>query len=136
SAIAPLALVNDGVGATRALEPAALGPAATGDAAVPTLEVVCDRKVRASLALLGDGRLLLAALGGYLGMEPVRSSRVEEAQRLLAKLGYDPGSSDGVFGDKTAAAIESFQAASGMAVTGGLDDALLDRLRAQAPPPQ
>jgi TPR repeat protein len=130
SSIEPTALIDDDVGLTRALRPAELGP---GQGTIRTLEVVCDRAVKASLGLLDDGRLLLAALGGYLVMEPVPSARVEEAQRRLAALGYDPGSADGLFGGKTAAAIAAFQAAAGIPVSGGLDEPLLERLRVQAP---
>jgi TPR repeat protein len=124
------ALVDHDVGLTRVFRPESLGPA---QEPVRTLEVVCDRTVRASIGLLDDGRLLLAALGGYLIMEPAPSARVEEAQRRLAALGYDAGSADGVFGDKTAAAISAFQAAAGIPVSGGLDEPLLERLRVQAP---
>jgi localization factor PodJL len=131
SAVEPVALLDDGVGASRSLDPAVLGAAAAGDP-VRTVEVVCNRTVRASLGLLDDGRLLLAALGGYLVMEPAPSPRVEEAQQLLAELGYDPGDADGVFGNRTAAAIQAFEVAAGAAVTGGLDDALLELLRARA----
>jgi peptidoglycan hydrolase-like protein with peptidoglycan-binding domain len=43
---------------------------------------------------------------------------VRELQRNLAALGFGPGSSDGVFGWSTLAAVERWQQALGMAVTG------------------
>ncbi len=126
----PAVLLEAGAGATRAFPAEEL---ATG-APVKTAEIVCDRAVKASLGVLGDGRLLLAALGGYLVMEPAPSPRVEEAQRRLEGLGHDPGPADGVFGDKTAAAIETYQATAGLPVTGSLDEALLERLRQEPAP--
>jgi peptidoglycan hydrolase-like protein with peptidoglycan-binding domain/type IV secretory pathway TrbD component len=50
------------------------------------------------------------------GMTPGQD--VRELQRNLAALGFDPGSSDGVFGWSTLAAIERWQQAGGMPVTG------------------
>jgi peptidoglycan hydrolase-like protein with peptidoglycan-binding domain len=43
---------------------------------------------------------------------------VRELQRNLAALGFDPGSADGVFGWSTAAAIDRWQQAHGLLVTG------------------
>ena len=52
---------------------------------------------------------------------------VEQMQRVLAALGYDPGPIDGQFGDKTEAAVRSFQTAEGLAVTGVWDAATWTR---------
>ncbi|MFZ9736824.1 MAG: peptidoglycan-binding domain-containing protein [Prochlorotrichaceae cyanobacterium] len=41
-----------------------------------------------------------------------------QLQRDLATLGYDPGPIDGIFGDRTAAALSSFQADVGLPVNG------------------
>ena len=41
-----------------------------------------------------------------------------QLQRDLALLGYDPGTIDGIFGSRTATAVEAFQQASGLTVNG------------------
>lgn len=50
-------------------------------------------------------------------------------QERLTRLGYDTGSTDGVFGAKTRAAIAGFQRAQGLAVTGTPSPDLLALLR-------
>jgi peptidoglycan hydrolase-like protein with peptidoglycan-binding domain len=130
--VAAAALAFDLVGATAVPMLGGLGEAA-GGTALPTIEVVCDRTVRASLAVLPDGRLLAPALGGYLILEPAPSDRVREAQELLAAAGFDAGKADGVYGRRTAEAIRAFQAQAGQPATGALSSGLLALLRA-APP--
>ncbi|TPW32282.1 lytic murein transglycosylase [Martelella alba] len=49
-------------------------------------------------------------------------------QRRLNQAGYDAGSADGVFGDRTRAAIAAYQKDNGLPVTGEPSKALLDRL--------
>ncbi len=63
-------------------------------------------------------------------IEPVSMTRTDvlRAQQLLARLGYDPGPRDGIFGRRTSSAIEQFQSARGLPVTGQLSPALMDRL--------
>ena len=63
------------------------------------------------------------------------SPSVVEAQRLLALQGYDPGLVDGLFGTRTRTAIEAYQRAQGMPVTGAVTENLLDRLRRTAADP-
>ena len=41
-----------------------------------------------------------------------------QLQRDLALLGYDPGTIDGIFGSRTATAVEAFQQASGLTING------------------
>ncbi len=65
-----------------------------------------------------------AASGEALDREAIR-----ELQRLLARLGHDPGPADGLMGSRTAAAIESFQEARGLTVTGEPTTGLLNALR-------
>ena len=61
-----------------------------------------------------------------------RSERdyLREAQRLLAELGFDPGSADGLLGPRTAAAIRAFQQEQGLTVTGQAGRRLYAKLRA------
>jgi len=55
-------------------------------------------------------------------------SIVIEAQKMLAKLGYQPGPIDGIFGPKTAAAIRAFQQRQGVSPTGKVTRALVDKM--------
>lgn len=55
-------------------------------------------------------------------------ARVEAAQRALHNLGHGPLVADGVFGPATRAAIERFEAAQGLPVTGRLDAATVRAL--------
>lgn len=50
------------------------------------------------------------------------------AQYALSRLGYDPGTADGIDGERTYGAIAAFRAAEGLG-GGGCDGKLLDRLR-------
>jgi hypothetical protein len=43
---------------------------------------------------------------------------VTNVQKRLIELGYDPGTADGTFGPKTAAAVKAFQSAKGLTVDG------------------
>ena len=66
--------------------------------------------------------------------------RIANLQRALRRLGYDPGPSDGILGDRTRAAIRAFQADAGLPITGqiseGLESAVLAAVVArQAPAP-
>jgi spermidine/putrescine-binding protein len=56
-----------------------------------------------------------SASGQELVVEP---AKVRAAQEALARLGYDPGPADGVFGPATLASVELFQEDSGMRVDG------------------
>jgi localization factor PodJL len=53
---------------------------------------------------------------------------VLEAQRALRDLGYDPGPIDGMLGAQMRAALEKYQLAERLSVTGGLDAPTMDRL--------
>jgi uncharacterized repeat protein (TIGR01451 family) len=52
---------------------------------------------------------------------PERSRAVEEVQRALAILGYNPGEPTGIMNEQTADAIERFQQDNGLPVTGRAD---------------
>jgi hypothetical protein len=49
--------------------------------------------------------------------------QLQQAQEQLSRLGYDPGVADGVYGPRTRQALEAFQGAQGLSVTGILDEA-------------
>lgn len=53
---------------------------------------------------------------------------VKEVQETLRELNFYGGEVDGLFGPNTRDAIEAYQAKMGMAVTGAVDDSLLDQL--------
>jgi len=53
---------------------------------------------------------------------------VREVQRALHDLGYHPGPIDGAFGPQTRMALEKYQVAERLTVTGLLDGETLERL--------
>ena len=53
---------------------------------------------------------------------------VREAQRALRDLGYHPGPIDGTFGPQTRSALEKYQLAAKLPVTGQLDSETMQRL--------
>ena len=53
----------------------------------------------------------------------------EEVQRLLNRMGYNVGEPDGAIGEKTMAAIKSFQQRIGVAPDGYANATLLKQLR-------
>ena len=73
----------------------------------------------------------------YVDMTPLQkgdnNNQVLVMQRRLKEYGYFSGSSDGVFGDATQMAVESFQMVNGLPVTGIADGATLMRLMADSP---
>jgi peptidoglycan hydrolase-like protein with peptidoglycan-binding domain len=46
---------------------------------------------------------------------------IQQAQVQLKVAGYDPGRADGIFDEKTSAAVRQYQAANGLPVSGLLD---------------
>jgi hypothetical protein len=58
---------------------------------------------------------------------------LQQAQQQLSHLGYDVGAADGVYGPRTRQAIEAFQHAQSLPVTGLLDDATRQRLESPGP---
>jgi peptidoglycan hydrolase-like protein with peptidoglycan-binding domain len=63
---------------------------------------------------------------------PTRSATVIEAQRLLTKLGLDPGATDGRMGPRTRKALLEFQQSYRLPATGELTPDVLAELRMQA----
>ena len=57
------------------------------------------------------------------------SPKIAEIQKMLTKLGYDPGPADGIMGQHTKAAIQQFQAAADMPVDGKASPALRSALQ-------
>jgi len=67
---------------------------------------------------------------GALPRAPVDLSTVAQQQDALRRLGYDPGPTDGRPGPHTTAAVEAFQRAHGLAVTGTVGPLTVAALRA------
>jgi len=76
--------------------------------------------------VLGSG--LIAALERAKARGWLSRDGVQRAQRLLGVLGYDAGSSDGIAGRRTRAAVEAFQRNVRLPVDGRLTLGLLERL--------
>ena len=57
------------------------------------------------------------------------TEEVKELQTLLFEAGYLTSQPDGIFGDRTEAAVKAYQADQGLPQTGVADDALIERLR-------
>jgi len=66
--------------------------------------------------------------GNRFAQPPQRPLFVREAQRALRDLGYDPGPIDGTFGSQTRTALEKYQLAERLSVTGELDAPTMERL--------
>lgn len=76
----------------------------------------------------------LAGGPGLRGGFPPDATGLSQAERVrvqerLTRLGFDTGSTDGVFGPKTRAALEAWQRATGRAVTGQASPEVLEALR-------
>jgi hypothetical protein len=54
--------------------------------------------------------------------------QVKKVQQALARLGYDPGRIDGVYGPRTTAAVKSYQHQEKLPITGLLTPELIARL--------
>ena len=97
------------------------------------------RKKEVPIASHGDNENAAAALPGQLAPPTPSRELVARIQQSLASLGYNPGPADGMPGARTRAAIEAFQAARALPVTGAssdtLDSELLAALRAAGMPP-
>ena len=64
---------------------------------------------------------------------PTPDSTVLAIQRRLNELGYNAGTPDGLFGNKTRSAIQAFQRDNGMATDGVASRSLLSQLNASTP---
>ena len=75
--------------------------------------------------------LLMAAGALAEGGENLSSDTVYHLELRLAALGYFSGQADGIFDAGTRTALESFQQANGLEVTGAVDSATLDALNGE-----
>jgi hypothetical protein len=55
-----------------------------------------------------------------LGAPNMLQAKIQEIQACLAKLGFDPGPLDGVFGHNTMVAVAAFQGSRGLVVDGAV----------------
>ena len=97
-----------------------------------TSDGVVGPRTRAALrtASFGQRRAPPAIRPGAGYRSPGDSARVLEVQRMLSSLRYERGPLDGLFGPRTQAAVQWFQANRGLRPTGIVDQATLRRLRA------
>lgn len=59
----------------------------------------------------------------------IRGRLVTKVQKRLAKLGFNPGTIDGIYGGQTAAAVVDFQLAEGLVADGEVGEATLKALK-------
>lgn len=137
-------LLLGGIAAEQLTRSGAIEPAA--GPVVITDQASLDRDSRRQLAferLAVERRALLADdLEQQLYFESWMSTRVpmpamsrddmRRAQELLAQQGFDPGPIDGFDGPRTRAAVERFEEARGLPVTGTVSIGLIDQLRLQS----
>ncbi len=62
-------------------------------------------------------------------LHQLRQPAIRQAQARLKAVGFDPGPIDGVMGKPTQRALQAYQNANGLPVTGKLDDATRNTLR-------
>ncbi len=98
-----------------------------GSSAAPRKPSVPDARPRAALLLVTVALLACAAITPAGADE----DRIMAAQEALEALGYDPGPADGVAGGNTERAVRTFQEEFGLAVTGEVSAALVDRMLAE-----
>ena len=61
-----------------------------------------------------------------------RTAQIKQVQELLSNIGFEVGAPDGIMGSKTRAAITKFERSNGMAETGQVTSALIDKLSVAA----
>ena len=71
----------------------------------------------AAVAASSSGAGLPAAVDQLLARD-----MIQQAQLQLKTAGFDPGRADGIFDEKTSAAVRKYQAANGIPVSGLLDE--------------
>ncbi|MBM1175083.1 peptidoglycan-binding domain-containing protein [Microvirga arabica] len=96
--------------------------------AAPSAEGSESSKGTASAAPLRDHSDSSAGISPASG--PLSKQQIRAAQEALTDLGYGALKADGVFGPGTSRAVEAFERAKGLPVTGQLGAATLQALRA------
>lgn len=71
---------------------------------------------------------MLLLLGCFTSVSRAFDAQLQQAQEQLSRLGYDPGVADGIYGPRTRQALEAFQSAQNLPVTGLLDETTLQTL--------
>lgn len=112
-------------------------PKNTGKSEISTAEESKKQRLGESKALKSRGADTERSSADQTAAES--HFRIQEIQKSLAALGYDPGSADGILGPKTHQAIREYQRGRGATVTGEASqelyaDLLQDRLRFGPPP--
>ncbi len=85
--------------------------------------------------LLGGGAGPVWAAPGNSRARPPETLLVRRAQAALARLGYPVGEPDGRMGPQTGRALAAWARGTGLPWAGGLNERLVARLEAAAPPP-
>jgi hypothetical protein len=70
----------------------------------------------------------------FTNISRVTAPMVARAQQLLAELGYDPGTADGILGEQTKVAVREFERRSGLDETGEVNSELVAKLESLAIP--
>jgi peptidoglycan hydrolase-like protein with peptidoglycan-binding domain len=109
--------MNRGAGASMAFMWSVAGISVSGSGGHP------EPQRRPETVRPADGK---GASAGDLSSQ--RLPFVSEVQRALRDLGYRPGPIDGAFGPQTRMALEKYQVAERLTVTGLLDGETLERL--------
>ena len=76
-----------------------------------------------------DLSTVTAGIGYGAGFDTGFDESTAKVQQSLKDLGYDVGEVDGQFGDLTESAVEAFQQANGLEITGIIDDATLAKMQ-------
>ena len=84
------------------------------------IQTVLHTLWRVLVILLVNAMILLMLTRGVSALSRYgsRGGEVTQIQQRLSQLGYDPGKADGIFGDRTLAAVKAFQRDYGLTVDG------------------
>ena len=106
--------------------------------AAPAL-VAAEAQVKAWHQKLIDHRANVGEVPGVASIAPdaahamsSASTQIGDVQKMLAKLGYDPGTQDGALSAQTREAIKTFEQRSGLKADGEISDELIGKLKALA----
>jgi hypothetical protein len=141
-------LLVGGQAASRMTQPSAIEPAAGAASEEPVVVTGIEDETEAAIAVrrqaafeqmtAGQREARLRQANQDLLLEqwmrtrvspaPMSRAEVRRAQELLAELGFDPGPIDGLVGPRTRTAVQGFEAAQGLPVSGEVTPALIDRM--------